>query len=152
MKLNGLFSIPFVLLLSSVALADDSPTFDLRFGVLGGDSTSGKLGVAAETQHIPMKHCKTGARFGYSLRHNEGRRFSTYAVFYPPTPVKRIETGLWGTAKAAPTEGLTSNASSYTGYGVEEYCFTEGDPVGEWKVEIFVNAVRFKVLTFTATE
>lgn len=143
-----------LLLLLPVSLtsrAADAPAFSVHFGIIAIDTASGAK-VVQETRSIPFKDCKTGAAYGYSVRDKEGRRFSTHAVFYPPSPVKKVDEGLWGNAETSPTTGLTTDSSSFAGSGVAEFCFTESDPPGEWTVVIFVNGIRFEKVKFRTIE
>jgi hypothetical protein len=135
----------------SASFADDVPAVSVRFGVVGLDPVT-KSKVIIETKNIPFKDCKTDEAFGYSVTDKSGRRVSAYAVFYPPSPVKKVDEGLWGNAETAHVTGLTTNTTSYSGSGISEHCFTESDPRGEWKVVIFVNAVRHETVTFKTVE
>lgn len=132
---------------SLTSRAEGDPTFSVRFGVIAVAPVS-KEKIVKETDAIPFKDCKSGEAFGYAITHKEGRRFSTHAVFYPPSPVKKVDEGLWGKAETSPVTGLTSNSESYTGKGISEHCFTESDPPGEWKVVVFINATRFATFNF----
>lgn len=143
--------LTLLLLFATSLRADEEATFSVRFGVIDTDSATRKK-IVKETAAIPFRDCKTGAAYGYSVAHREGRRFSTYAVFYPPSPVKKVDEGLWGNAETSPTTGLTADSVSFTGKGISEFCFTDSDPRGEWKVVIFINATRFTTLKFTTTD
>ena len=138
-------------LLSATAGAEEEATFKVRFGVVEYDSASREK-VIRETSAIPFRDCRTGAAYGYSVEHNAGRRFSTHAVFYPPSPVKKVDEGLWGTAETSPTTGLTADSLSFVGKGISEFCFTDSDPRGEWKAVIFINAVRFSAVAFQTAD
>jgi len=140
----------FLFLASQFCLADDTPNISVRFGVVEIDPKS-KEKVVIESRNIPFKDCKTDAAYGYSVSDRNGRRISTNAVFYPPSPVKKVDDGLWGNAATAHQTGLATNTVTFKGSGIFEHCFTESDPQGEWKVEIFVNAVKFDVITFKTT-
>ncbi len=122
--------------------------YSIRFGIVEGGGRNAK--VVQETTDIPLVFCDSGARYGYTVEHAEGKRFSTYAVFYPPEPLKGIDKNLTGDPANANTQGITTETSHHDGKGTEYFCFTEGDPKGTWRIAVYINAVRSKTIEFTA--
>lgn len=76
------------------------------------------------------------------------RRWGYYTeqiIYYPPSPPKRIHD--WGTGSATPpasvvTEGIDLGKREHRGPATIPAAFDDGDPVGTWRVEVFVNGEK----------
>ncbi|MEW5723613.1 MAG: hypothetical protein AB1896_10940 [Thermodesulfobacteriota bacterium] len=123
--------------------------YDIRFGIIAGDQ-SGLYDVVTETNSIPLLTQETGFCFGYSIDPPDDRTYLTREVIHLPAPPRHIDFQM-------PIETLEGGRVIRTPniYRREQmiypFCFSEGDPLGPWKLEIYINdelarAVRFQVV------
>jgi hypothetical protein len=116
--------------------AEDSP--HIRFGIFAAKQAGKPNQLATETLTIPLKVAATGFRWGYDVSPPDASEQYTHrAVVYLPRPPAAV-TGSLQASQDSPTIVKTP---TYRAKGRDDYVFTfdAGDPLGEWKIEIFVN-------------
>lgn len=122
--------------------------FIVKFGKLKKDS-SGRYFVYSETTKIPLLLKNSGFRFGFTVEHKKGNKFTGYYIDYLPVPPKTL-TGDYKFHKNEDSgKKYKSNKRNHYGYWWTEWWFDEGDPLGECKVEIYVNEELLRVIHYT---
>lgn len=131
------------------ACAPKAPTrFDVRFGILSTED--GVRALKSETTSIPFITRDKGQLFGAVISPSDeaSYRFHT-VIFLPATPAKL--TGQIGrVAPMQATEGIRSAPQKTSGKTFVEMWFDEGDPMGRYKVELYVNDGLLRVIEFDA--
>jgi hypothetical protein len=122
----------------------------LRFGLMEPDE-SGEYYVSTETTHIPLcpSEYEPEFRFGYTLEFLDGRVFSSYFVLSLPAPPKVIGGSLVEATRSGDGRVLTSAPMFYQERSVEAFAFNESDPLGRWKVDIYVEDTLLRSIRFT---
>lgn len=122
--------------------------FVVKFGKLQKDS-SGRRFVSLETTQIPLLLKNSGFRFGFTVENKKGNQFTGYYIDYLPVPPKTLT----GDYKIHKTEDdrkkYISNKRNHYAYWWTEWWFDEGDPLGECKLEIYVNDELLKIIHYT---
>ena len=135
-----------LLLLSLPALAE---SIDIRFGILNRES-GGNLGVVRETTDIPLFHRDTGFRFGYTIKIEPERSFSTYTIHYLPARPETLSGRLSGQAATAAPQGVRTEEEVHGQEVTFPLWFDQGDPEGLYRADIYVDgrlarSVRYEV-------
>lgn len=123
--------------------------YQVRFGIFAPKQAGKSNEIATQTLTIPLKLEATGFRWGYDISPQDAAEYTHRAVVYLPRPPAAV-TGSLETSQDSPTIVKTPK---YKATGRDDYTFTfdEGDPLGEWKIEIFINdrltrTFRFQVV------
>lgn len=121
-------------LLSSAAIANVT---NFRFGIFRAEG--GKYVMDVETKRIPQNLGDTGFRFGVTFDNPDGYSIEWYDLLKLPATVQQIGGDLSAidatTLKGEPQKTTEKNL-------MMKYWFDEGDPLGRYQIEIFVNGVR----------
>ncbi len=122
----------------------------IHFGIFAAKQAGQPDKLATETLTIPLKLEATGFRWGYEISPQDAAEYTHRAVFYLPRPPAAV-TGSLEKSQDSPTIVRTK---IFKAKGRDNYSFTfdEGDPLGEWKIEIFINdqltrTFKFEVVT-----
>lgn len=109
----------------------------IRFGIFATKQAGKSNEIATQTLTIPLKLEATGFRWGYDVSPQNAAEYTHRAVVYLPRPPAAV-TGNLETSQDSPTIVKTPK---YKATARDDYSFTfdEGDPLGEWKIEIFIN-------------
>jgi len=109
----------------------------IRFGIFAAKQAGKPNEIATQTLTIPLKLEATGFRWGYEISPQDAAEYTHRAVVYLPRPPAAV-TGDLETSQDSPTIVKTPK---YKVTARDDYTFTfdEGDPLGEWKIEIFIN-------------
>ncbi len=118
----------------------------IKFGQME-ESSSGYY-VAKETTIIPLKLRDTGFKFGFSVQSSDNASFNGYKIIYMPAIPKTIGPGI--KEKNVSYEGtvIKGKEERYDGMWWEFFVFDEGDPLGKWKLEIYINGKLAKTINF----
>ena len=134
------------LTITSFALCDDED-FIFKFGYME-EYPSGAGAVTYETEIIPLKLKSTGFCFGFTIENKKGVKFTGYEIMYLPNTPSKI-TGDYINADIANEGRIIKDSPDGIGeYWSNIWWFDEGDPLGEYKVEIFINDKLFKTIKF----
>jgi len=120
--------------------------FSVRFGELqGADRT-----VIMPTRNIKLCDKPTGYRFGYEIIPQGNSAYEHYAIFRLPAPIKQVGPNLQKQGVKVEEQGLEvkTRRAVDTGRRVEPFNFDQGDPSGEWKVEIYVEDKLIDTIAF----
>lgn len=129
------------------ACAPKAPTtFDVRFGILGEDNGSRVL--KRETTSIPFITREKGQAFGAVISPSDESSYRFHTVIYLPASPAKLTGDIGRVPPAQATEGIRSAPKTTRGKTFVEMWFDEGDPVGRYKVEIYVNDALLRAIEF----
>jgi hypothetical protein len=103
-----------------------------------------------ESNTIPMKYKNTGFRFGYIIKSKSDMNFQEYSIAYPPQKAVLGGNVVDLSNNRTSLRGRTKQARN--GIIIHRYNFDEGDPIGNWKHEIYLNGNLFKTINFTVVK
>ncbi len=123
--------------------------YQIDFGLMK-QRADGSYYVYKETRTIALLLKETGFRWGYTIR-SKNLYFSTYSIDYGPSA------GLQASAdNAAITRGNTlvrmGPTRVYDGYYWRWTANDAGDPLGEQKIEIYINGKLYQTIHFTIVQ
>jgi hypothetical protein len=118
-------------------------SFDIRFGILVDGV------VVEETTVIPFYPVDTGFRYGFTISHDSYETYTSYAVHY--LPEKPISAGgsFEKSDKIRPARRLkTKEEEIFDKHTFVEHGFEKGDPLGLYKLDIYINGRVAKSITY----
>jgi hypothetical protein len=116
-----------------------------------GQMEKGSLGysVASETTTIPLKLKDSGFRFGFTVKHAQNSSFDGYKIIYLPVAAKEIIGDLKKLTILNDGKIIKDSERKFDGFWSNPFWFDEGDPLGKWKIEIYLNGNLMKTIDFT---
>ncbi len=151
MRFSGLvLSITAVIFLSGYTFVGDiqSRTYEVKFGIMKEDN-EGYYYVSTETTIIPRLYKETGFRWGYTVKEKRGMSFSIRKTLYLPDAPKQI-TGNLNNVKIS--EGgrkiVDKEFKVKKGIYSDTLWFDEGDPLGTYRIELYINDKLERVIDF----
>lgn len=127
--------------------SDGNSEFQIKFGIV----TKGcpDYFVSNETTTIPLKVKSTGFHWGFTVMGNKNEKFTSSFIIYLPKSQEIISKDNKKNASLK-QDGrvIKSKPVTSTGSYAYPFYFDEGDPAGQWKIEIFVNNTLKKTLNF----
>ena len=143
----------FFLALAAEALCSGPSSYSIRFGVI--ETSPAGVSTIRETTTLPLKLEDTGFLFGFAIVPPDDRPFSLKYVLHLPSAPKHLGGGFAKANPGKPTSTIRSFTKQLSARGrmvpIQPLSFDPGDPIGTWKVEIFVNGQLQKVQSFTVT-
>jgi hypothetical protein len=133
-----------VIVLPWARAAEDAGQF--KFGIFAPEVAGQADRIASETLTLPYKFEETGFRWGFDFSPADTAEYSLRVVMHLPAPPSTIS-GTLQPSKDSPTI-VTSRELKQTGRTTRTYFFEKGDPLGEWKFEIFVNGKLTRTFQF----
>jgi hypothetical protein len=139
-----------LLLVAVRAFCDPAPdAFKIRFGIIEDDPKTGAPQIR-ETTTIPMKLESTGFRFGFAIETPDKGAYSFRFVTQLPSAPERLSGGLAEKNPGKPTATVNSPTLQIPrGGGLLPLTFDPGDPLGKWKIELFIEGQPAKTIEFT---
>ena len=122
--------------------------FTIRFGII--EEAEGYFDVTRETNRIPLLLQDTGFCFGYAIEPPDARIYSTHELMVLPAPPKHL--GFPELVEKREGGRILRTASVWRQYQmVYPFCFSEGDPLGPWRLEVYIDdqlarTFRFEVV------
>lgn len=123
-------------------------TFDVKFGILGKDNGSQVL--KTETTAIPFITRDKGQLFGAVITPSDEASYRFHTVIFLPAAPAKLTGDLGQVAPAQAPEGIRSAPQTTSGKTSVEMWFDEGDPMGRYKVELYVNDALLRTVEFDA--
>jgi len=117
------------------AVAREPEITNIRFGVVRQIS-EGIFEFVEETTRIQRRLKSTGYRFGIGFDNPECKMIEWFEQIHLPKPLKEV-TGNLQQARTSVMRSITFKSDRPT--VIDEFWFDEGDPVGEHRLELFVN-------------
>jgi hypothetical protein len=138
----------FFLTIAQCLRADEPKPYVIRFGAVATDSQTGAPRIK-ETTTIPFKLRDTGFRFGFAVFPPDDQPYSIRYVTHLPSAPERLTDGFAAANPGKPTATITSSLKHVpSGAFLQPLLFDPGDPLGKWKIEIYVNGQLQKTITF----
>ena len=139
-----------IVLLTVQALATD---FDIKFGLIKKD-TAGKYYVSEETTTLPLRHKDDNPdfRFGYSVKSQANTSFSSYFVMHFPSMPQQYTGDLKEAAKKDTDKTVQSPVKTAVGDFAYSLRFDRGDPVGQYKMDIYINDKLARSIDFQVVQ
>ena len=138
------------LLVSCVAVNTQPDMGEVRFGLMHR-AENGELELVRETLTIPLKLRDPDYAFGYVYCPNHTNEYRIHDISYMPSSPTTLSGEISILPVGSATKGLKT--PEYTMHGVHqmEYWFDEGDPLGNYRIDVVVNdhrvrSIRFKVV------
>jgi hypothetical protein len=130
------------LALPSIAGSKSKPTY--RFGILATDK-DGNYRLVQETTRIPRRYKTTGFRFGVEFTNWDRMPLDWYEVIHAPQAFAQVT----GNATQAAPQVLRGKAS-HTDEAriVDDNWIDDGDPLGRYRLELFVNDAQVYAIDF----
>ena len=119
----------------------------VRFGIVEEES-DGDYRVIRETTVIPLLLRETGFTWGYSVTAPDEAPFAVHEILYMPSPPRNIEFSVPVDQRDGGRTIVTS-AMIHQRYSVNYFRFDQGDPLGSWKLGIYVNDLPVKTIRFS---
>ena len=128
--------------------ADTQNDYDVHFGIIEYN-TAGKHIISKETNTIPYRVRDTGFRFGYLIVPHGNYPFDCQDIVHLPSAPNKV-TGQYGAIK--PSQSLKSPLHETSGGPFMEVMWLDdGDPAGDYSVDVFVNEKLIKTIKFSVT-
>ena len=145
-KKTGIIAVCALLGLYSHSFASENNLI-IKFGQM----EKGSLGysVASETTTIPLKLKDSGFRFGFTVKHAQNSSFDGYKIIYLPVAAKEIIGDLKKLTILNDGKIIKDSERKFDGFWSNPFWFDEGDPLGKWKIEIYLNGNLMKTIDFT---
>jgi len=131
---------------------DDGSAYRIDFGIIKVHD-DGRRELVSKTNVIPRKLKDTGFRFGYTVvPADNDLRYYIYDISYMPLQPS-VLTGALSTQKPgdAPA-GVRTTEYGIRGPHYMAFWFDEGDPLGEYRVEVYIDKQLVKSFKFTVVE
>lgn len=123
----------------------------IRFGVLD-KQPNGTWTLAHETRTIPLRLRETGFAFGYIYQPSHQDEYTIHDVSYMPAKPVTLGGEIAIHAIESATQGLRTPEYTMRGEHWMEYWFDEGDPLGDYRIDVFVDGRRLDSIRFTVIE
>jgi hypothetical protein len=132
----------------------ENPSNDVtvKFGIMAKDK-NGNLVVEKVTTDIPL-NLDPEFKFGFEVIHHSQGDFTGHVIlFLPESPnsIRFTEGENYKPFKYNHSdEGkiIESGKIQYKNYWFGDFGFSKGDPVGDWKIEIYINDKLEKTINF----
>jgi hypothetical protein len=150
MKLPVLLLLGVCLASGGVSSAAGPAGFRVRFGTLRVNDAGTAYILAEESTDLLRKFKDTGYRWGIEVTTSDANiPYTLQYVFHLPAPPDQVTGDLAKPNPTRPGATVTSNKLKIERTTlIRQFWFDPGDPVGEWKLEIFVNEQPAWTITF----
>jgi hypothetical protein len=139
------------------AFAQSQDNYQIYFGTIeapaAGPDGIGCVWSLKETSVIPRKYKDSGFRYGIQITSTDGKPFHYRTAVELPSPPKTVsgDFSLDNSINSGPT--VTSNTYEIDGRTtVIPLWFDEGDPLGTYRLKVFVNDRLLKTFEFTVVD
>lgn len=122
-------------------------TFLVKAGIM--EPASAGVDRLQETQRVTMDPARRPG-WCFLVDPPDDQTYEVYSVTYLPDPPRQLTGDFAGQSEASP--GLRSATSRVD--GIRPFCFDfdPGDPLGEYRVEVFINGARHSELRMQVVE
>lgn len=148
--MNRMLVTLWILLLSTFithAQAAELELKNFRFGILQLQQ-NGDYELKTETTHIPKRLKSTGFRFGFSFDNPRNTFLEYHLVIHAPAQVTQITGGLQHSAQDTLVGEPTYSREKHI---VDQIWFDQDDPLGQYRIEVYVGGIKRFATDFTVT-
>jgi len=118
------------------ALAGERPGFKVKAGLLEGATASeARLRETAEVTMDPARR----PGWCFLVDPPNSRHYEVYSVHHLPGAPKSLARDFEGIAPDRAVDGIKTNVEQVDGSRTFCFDFNPGDPLGEYRVEVFIN-------------
>lgn len=122
--------------------------YKIEFGFIEKNADSGKVHFK-ESFSIPFRLKTTGFLWGYWIKSSDGKNHTTYFVVETPGIPKKITGDLGETGQIQEEKKLARSVpEKFKDKIFRPFWFDEGDPLGKWKIQIYVDDRLVKTVEF----
>jgi hypothetical protein len=111
---------------------------DVRFGILR-QLPDGAYAMDVETTRLPRHLKESGFRFGLAIDNPGGKTIEVYEVLHVPKRLRELSGSM---RELSPTVIKTDPRRSAETRVFEDFWFDAGDPLGQYRLELYINGVR----------
>lgn len=146
-----IFAVILIFIIPIISKADE---VSVRFGKLEiaekVGPTSYRFGFLEEVSRVPLLTLKQGGIYGLEYSAPGDYEYTVQVKAIIPPDV--VETGgeLVSTKREADRTVMVFKPRTIKGSSVEPFLFTQGDPAGEYTLEVTVNGKVHKTITYQA--
>jgi hypothetical protein len=123
------------------------PEFRIRFGVIEVVGPN-QFKLTQETTRLPRLTRSQGLLYGVEITPRHSTDYETYFVARLPAPPKQLSGLVGGNSPATAVSGLKSAVQRARGPSIMPFWFDEGDPLGQYSLEVFVNGLSRGVIRY----
>jgi len=127
------------------------PEFRIRFGIIQ-EVGPNQFKLTQEATRVPrLTRAQHGLIYGVEITPRHSTDYETYFVARLPAPPKQLSGLVGGNSPATAVSGLKSAVQRARGPSIMPFWFDEGDPLGQYSLEVFVNGqsrgvIRYEVV------
>ena len=123
------------------------PEFRIRFGIIQVVGPN-QFKLTQETTRLPRLTRAQGLIYGVEITPRQSTGYETYFVARLPTPPKQLSGRASGISPATAVSGLKTMVQRARGPSITPFWFDEGDPLGRYSLEVFVNGQSRGVIEY----
>ena len=146
-----IITVILTFLLSSITVAED---ISIRFGKLEiaekVGPTSYRFALVEETNKVPLLTLKQGGIYGIEYSAPENHKYTIQVKAIIPPNVKETDGDLLSTKRESDRTVMVFKLRNHQGTVVEPFLFSNGDPEGQYTIEVILNGTLFKTITYQA--
>lgn len=135
-----------LLIVSNILMAAEPIHHSIKFGILNGGE--GQLYLVMETNEIPNIPMSQGLAYGIEVSPPNDFPYVVRMVVYLPDEPEKL-TGIFsGLDPTTATEGLSFPEYKFEGKAIVPMGLDEGDPLGIYKLQVYINDTFTKTIEF----
>ena len=144
-KFKKVYRVPWVILTISLLLScsKSEEKFRIDFGLLGQNEN--EMYVESRTNIIPYVVGRESQSFGIVITPVVEQKYSTYTVITFP---QLTQINMEDKTKESTVDKVTTPIENVSGAFVHYYWLENGDPLGVYKVEVYINNKKLKTIEF----
>ena len=128
----------------------DNTSFDVKFGILEVKDGAGIF--KKETRTLPLITKDEGQFYGIYISPPNNEPYNCYIIAYLPGTPKMLSGTVKDIDSSKVTKGLRSPTEKAMGIYILPMWFDEGDPLGKYKLELYINDKLYETIEFEAIE
>lgn len=145
-------SIIFCLAVTCVFVrADAQKDFHVTFGLFKIESDFESKLIQEDVSTIDLLDMKKNHVFGYEIVPPDELEYEVYSIDYLPAEPETLSGALSGKSTADFAKGIKSPTVIAKGISYSSFQFDRGDPLGEYRIEVYINQKLNKVIKFYVT-
>lgn len=135
-----------LLVMPGVLLAGSAESYSIRFGILSEDK--GRFSLIKETNEIPNISMSKGLAYGIEVIPVDDLPYVVRMIVYLPDEPKELTGVFSGLNPSSAIDGLEFPEYELQGGSTVPMGLDEGDPLGIYKLEIYINDIFLRVIRF----
>jgi len=123
------------------------PEFRIRFGTIQVVGPH-QFKLTQETTRLPRLTRAQGLIYGVEITPRQSTDYEVYFVARVPASPKQLSGGASGIPPVTAVSGLKTMVQRARGPSITPFWFDEGDPLGRYSLEVFVNGQSRGVIKY----